>query len=73
MEPQARLEALSDPAPSVEQAAAIAAALLRFREDTRASSAVTGAPRSRWLRAARLEAVAGLADACEPWDVERVG
>jgi hypothetical protein len=45
------------PAPSEQEAAAIVAALERFRADTALTQAPQTAPQSRWLTAARLEAV----------------
>jgi hypothetical protein len=45
------------PAPSLEEAAAIAAALERFRHDTQQSAPAHGALASGWIAAARLEAV----------------
>ncbi|HEY1777325.1 MAG TPA: hypothetical protein VGG41_14295 [Solirubrobacteraceae bacterium] len=46
------------PAPSQAEAAAIVAALERFRADTAPTEAPATAAESGWLRAARLEAVA---------------
>jgi hypothetical protein len=46
------------PAPSELEAAAIAAALERFRQDTAPPPRPASASQSGWLRAARLEAVA---------------
>ena len=45
------------PAPSEQEAAAIIAALERFRADTAPAEAPAKAAESDWLRAARLEAV----------------
>jgi hypothetical protein len=55
-------------APSPLQAAVIAAALHRFREDARAADTPPAAARSRWLEAARSEATAGPAEEPAPWD-----
>jgi hypothetical protein len=46
------------PAPSEVEAAAIVAALERFRAETAAAEGPITATESGWLRAARLEAVA---------------
>ena len=46
------------PAPSELEAAAIAAALERFRQETAPPPRPASAAQSGWLRAARLEAVA---------------
>jgi hypothetical protein len=46
------------PAPSDQEAAAIVAALERFRADTTPAEATAQAAESGWLRAARLEGVA---------------
>jgi hypothetical protein len=46
------------PAPSEQEAAAIAAALERFRQETAPPPRPQSAAQSGWLRAARLEAVA---------------
>jgi hypothetical protein len=46
------------PAPSEPEAAAIAAALERFRAETAPPPRPASAAQSGWLRAARLEAVA---------------
>jgi hypothetical protein len=45
------------PAPSEQEAAAIVAALERFRADTAPAQELQAPPLSGWLAAARLEAV----------------
>jgi hypothetical protein len=45
------------PAPSAQEAAAIVAAVERFRAETASAVASPGPPQSGWLQAARLEGV----------------
>ena len=61
-----RLEIVA-PAASVEEAAAVVAALERFLSDTASSPATPAPARSPWQRAALYEAVGREPDEPSPW------
>ncbi len=59
---------LEAPGASPEEAAAIIAAIERFRDDTARASPARGRDgHDGWLRAARLEGAGGAADEPTPW------
>jgi hypothetical protein len=62
---------LITPAPSPQEAAAIVAALARFRRDTAVAPPRRPAGAGGWLRAARLEAVRSEPETLAPWGDSR--
>ena len=62
---------LISPAPSPQEAAAIVAALERFRRDTAAAPPRQLPALGGWLRAARLEAVRSAPETPAPWGDSR--
>ncbi len=63
------MPASTTPTPTLEEAAAIAAAIERFRRDTAPAppAAPDGSAASAWLRAALLEGTGREPDAPSPW------